>query len=149
MDLLFMKFKKKTHKTAKLQSLELQNFGFFQFENELGGQGKNHTIFVGILLFLYGIILTLSLLFHPLILMGAAMIYFYTKNPFKFKFYKYIEWFWQPNSPKEYHYHKRFSVGGLDIYILDNYIFAPGQSLQAEIKHAFESAEKHINSISA
>jgi len=55
-----MKFKTKWHKRARLQSMALQDWGGFMCDNELGGQGKNHIVFVGFILMVYGLILTLA-----------------------------------------------------------------------------------------
>ena len=141
--------KKNKSKKNQPQTFELGEGGYFLMGNEFCGSGKNHIVFVGILLTLYGLILTSAWLINPMIGLLAAVLFIYTKNPFKFKYYKYIDYFLYANTSRIYESHQLFTISGIDLYILNGYIFVPGQYLQKEIKQAFDRFEKELESISA
>ena len=133
----------------KLQSFRLENYSEFSDNNEIGGDGANNPLFVGILLFLYAIILTVSIVVSPTILIAAAFLIYYSKNPFRFRFYMYLMGTFKNPRKSKYSSHSRFSLLGMDIYVLNGYIFSPTKKLSKSLKESFNMLEKQLNSISA
>jgi len=132
----------------QLTKFRLKNYCDFYDRNELGAEGKNHILFVGILLSIYGLILTMTWYFYPLILL-VIPIFFFTKNPFRFRYYKYLICWWKKGDSHMYQYHKRFSIFGIDVYILNGYMFSPGRKMQPRIKAIFNSLDERLKEISA
>ena len=143
-----IKFKPKKFKGVELQVGRLTDFAYFHEDNQLNGDGKNHIAFVGIILLTYGIILTSTWFFYPSILL-IFVLYHYTKNPLKFRYNKNLIWRWGNDKKFKYYWHKRFSFLGLDFYILNGHIFAPGNYLKKDIKQSFIQMEKQLEVISA
>ncbi len=133
----------------KIKSTRLENYSMFLDNNEIGGDGANNPLFVGILLFLYAIILTASIVVSPTIFIAAAFLIYYTKNPFRFRFYRYVMNSFGSARKFQYNSHSRFSLLGIDIYVLNGYIFSPTKEMKRSLRVSFDLLEKQLNSISA
>ena len=136
-------------KKPRLQKIVLKNYCCLRENNELGAHGKNNILFVGFLLLTYGLILTMAWYFYLLILFLAIPVFYYTRNPFRFHYYKYLICWWKKGDSHMYRWHKRFSIFGIDVYILNGYTFAPGRKMQTDMKIIFDQLDKRLNEICA
>ena len=130
-----MKFK---IRKSKVSSLELKSWCKYIAGN-INGNGHNHLFFAVSLIAIHAVFLLASTL-HPLCLIGNALIFSVTKNPFYFRFSVGFDEF----SITKYKFHKRFSFLGMDVYMLNFYFFAPNEKMQKMVEHSIRTMESCI-----
>ncbi len=125
----------------KTQIVKMKDFCQFFDDTGISAEGGNHPLFISIFIGIYGFGIYLAINYQIVLGLAIVLIVFYfVQIPFRYSF-----WYPMSRHLNLYRYHRKYSLLGLDFYIINEILFCPKGKMRENVDAKFQMLKEFLD----